>query len=645
MSTYFSSAKFLTAALALGLTAPGFAQSIAAKSTSAKPAANAAAPAPVVIPERERIVFLDYGNGLVQNKLLASARKDPIAAITASRTSGLTAEQGEDLRVAILIQLTETAPEKAFALLAEGQGVDRAEAGKAMAFAWGQRDPKSALSWLDAQPSTYNRYRLVASALEGWAEVDSSSAMEAAAVRPMNRATEFVIGRIAKKWFRDDPIAAMEWVRKQDALDPLLGKAAIMALAPTSPEFAAEIFLKLPQSERDDGPGRQVVFSWARKDPAGCLAWLKSLPMNDYVMSSFPIALSAVARSSPEMVPAFLAAIPADGDRSEAVRHIVTNMADRKAALEFLMKMPDSTLIVDAFVRVLREETGDDQAKLMAWTGKVPPGGKQSAVYGMIAGLRFAQDPPKAIAWVNTLDARHANAIATEIGERWAERDPVTAAVFLKKVTPGLVYDRMARIVNGSLKEKDPVAAAEWAATLPQSMESERTVQSAFGNLARYKPEEVVRILQTMQPGVIRDRAAQSAMDILGESKPSVGVEVLMQYTPRFQQEDAAKRLTEGWSKHDMVGARAWIASLPAGKIKNGAVGGVVNTLSVTKPAEAVELSAQIANPNYRLYILRSLFVAWYATDPTAAKAALATLDFPADKRAELENALAGKER
>ena len=94
------------------------------------------------------------------------------------------------------------------------------------------------------------------------------------------------------------------------------------------------------------------------------------------------------------------------------------------------------------------------------------------------------------------------------------------------------------------------------------------------------------------------------------------------------------------WIGRDPIAASEWLATWPAGNIKDEAVGQLVNKIYVEDPESALTWAASMEGPN-RLYTMARVLQTLQIKDPIAAANVLS--DMSEDDRRKIQQSLNGR--
>ncbi len=244
-----------------------------------------------------------------------------------------------------------------------------------------------------------------------------------------------VVSSSLAKWAKDDPLAAVEWVKKNSA--------------------------KFPDLITDDAK-RGLISGTANQDPRLAFKLIGELEIKEISQSINSIIRAA---KTPEERTAtltalreHLATLPDEKKRAElsenAVRRFADNIADAgfDAGTRWIDEAGFSPTELDSFVSGLQgsgksEETG----KWIEWIGEKLP-------------------PDKA-------DDRIENLV-----RNWTRNDFQAAGTWLAAAPDGPTKNAAIRSYAGTVAEYEPETATQWALTLPPGKDREQTLKTIYRN-------------------------------------------------------------------------------------------------------------------------------------------------------------------
>jgi hypothetical protein len=242
-----------------------------------------------------------------------------------------------------------------------------------------------------------------------WGKMDPEKAL-AYASEIGGRGQGFMTSSVLAGWASEDPKAAMEWFRGQDAngfeknimarglfegiVQKDVNMAAELAAAETDPELKGQFYDAIGRQQMKDAgldatrkwiddmiasgnvdPGllagtvEQVADRMANENPKGVIEWAMALPAGRAQENALEEGIQAWARVDPTATSEYLAAMPAseakDGAVSDFARVIVRE--DPKSAVTWAASISDPERRERALVRTAQEWHQQDAAAASAW--------------------------------------------------------------------------------------------------------------------------------------------------------------------------------------------------------------------------------------------------------------------------------------
>jgi len=293
----------------------------------------------------------------------------------------------------------------------------------------GVGDFEAAVAHFRSLGITESRMGEYAQLLAAWAKVDPVAAL---AYTQKNTSSGFATNTILTSWAVTDPESAIRWAEtnhKGEGANPYLA-GIIRALAATDPQRAEQLLVGMPKSvERGEAldammphvlsQGAEATRAWvdritdeslrngammrsaeqlAETDPADTAAWLMANP-SEATQRRMDDVYRVWARANPNEAIQSFAAMPAGGERSNALRGVVNALAvdNPQTAFAMLDQYPsdvtdravqnvvwhsfgsDPTLAVSQISRITdeRDRNRTYQRMIQSWHGRDPVAAKQ----------------------------------------------------------------------------------------------------------------------------------------------------------------------------------------------------------------------------------------------------------------------------
>ncbi|MCD6049164.1 MAG: hypothetical protein K0Q55_567 [Verrucomicrobia bacterium] len=259
-----------------------------------------------------------------------------------------------------------------------------------------------------------------------------------------------------------------------------------------------------------------------------------------------------------------------------------------------------------------RSQWGEALAKIRA---EVDPELRASGLKALTAG---DADPRGAISWML---AEEADETAKEAGlgllRQWAEKDPATAAAWLKESTmaknlreeavkqvalawtgtsvaeairwaEGLPENERNRAVLQIADESTrttPVEALRLAAKLPSGAERDGLIEHAAAEWTTKAPAEAAAWAKGMVEGEVKDRTMVAVISAWGDTDPAAAAEMAISSLPAGRPlDDALVGIVQRWAQKEPENALAWVNRFPEGALREVAL----ENISRLRPETAV---------------------------------------------------------
>lgn len=252
-----------------------------------------------------------------------------------------------------------------------------------------------------------------------------------------NGMSEHVISSSLAKWAKDDPMAALEWVRKNGE--------------------------KFPDLVNDDAK-RGMISGAAANDPKLAFQLIGELGLknsNDAIRSIVDAATTPEQRTATlAALREHLAAMTDEKARAEASNNAVQSLASNAAkdGFESGSKWIESAGLTPEQLANLGSSgfswsvKGDDTGKWVEWMGKTLPAGNVSG-----SGIR-------------------------NMVSNWTQNDYQAAGKWLSSTPDGPAKNISIRSYAETVSKYEPETAAQWAMTLPPGKDREHTLATIYQN-------------------------------------------------------------------------------------------------------------------------------------------------------------------
>jgi hypothetical protein len=303
---------------------------------------------------------------------------------------------------------------------------------------------------------------------------------------------------------------------------------------------------------------------------------------------------------------------------------------------------------------VLVEVSVKDPAAAFAAISKLPAGGAQNLSFLAVLSNLVDQDPQAALDALREHRSLGSAWIDPEIFEKWAGKDPSSAASAALNLPPSA--DRNNALINvaAAWAAQDPAGALAWANGLPAGSEKTNAVNAAIKAMALQDPttaaaaalqlpgssnrnellgDVATNWAQTDPAGALAwaDKnltgdaflsAATGVLNQMGQTDPRAAAAALAQIPDLNVIAQAVPDLATNWAQQDAPAAMQWAQSLPADNVavRNSAFTNVLKIWSASDPAGAANYIQQnlAGDPSFST-LATQVVNSWGSSDPQAA--------------------------
>ena len=397
--------------------------------------------------------------------------------------------------------------------VAQATTAARAEAEKAAAQRTGIPMPRgingTSLNEIMSAPGPLDRFQGIFSHVQNLPadqiEAEILLAREAMQAGNFDPERLFAMHLLMTRFGLEQPDRAVTWLNGQDMMTRGFGTATVLAsLASKDPQAAAKFFndpdnpiLKMPRVGSFAALG--VAREWSRSDPAGAMAWAKSLP---------------------------------EDSRAGAYTGLVGGM------------MAGDPL---AATRTAKE---------------LPPGEERERLMGNIAETWGNKDPKAALAWAATLEGEEKTEANKKALNGWANKDPKAAAAHLATLSPA-EGDKYVGAVAGRWANRNPSEAAAWLTLQPEGEGRKEAMGSVMGSWSETEPEKASAWLVTQPVGASKDTGIVTLANSEVKSDPEAALTWAATINDPTTRALQLKANVRQWARRDAPAASQWVTSTP----------------------------------------------------------------------------------
>lgn len=349
--------------------------------------------------------------------------------------------------------------------------------------------------------------------LDTWSKTDPASALQTLGAEFVrNDFHQWPTREAVRRWMEKSPRAAFDWLVARDAAlaetsgsdrSVLQNISWLMGDKPETARAVADLLAARPDLPGQSDSLRQITYQWTQRDPAGALAWLKTIP--DPERRAALIAANMQGTLKPEDFFAFAFELPKSDMRTGHIGNFVAGWAlnDPDAALAWLDSHSSPELDAAASrvqgVLIAKLASSDPASALARWQA-LPPADRATSAEPF-ANAWAATDPAAALAWIK--DQIQTDGAHSQVGmalldsyrsaaARLALTDPEALLRLATEVqNPNLLTNAYYVLANDHVfvSETGPqptplphARRAELLATIPDEKAREQSLTALLGN-------------------------------------------------------------------------------------------------------------------------------------------------------------------
>jgi hypothetical protein len=439
------------------------------------------------------------------------------------------------LRISDLTTRAEYDPAGAFsaALSLSDEGARRA-ALSGIATAWVRQDPASAMA-RTASLSDPLRTQIQQALASEWGRFDAAGFLAYVETTPN---PEVFVYSVQSLLGADPEVLLRIAARMSGTAARSIRSSAVFMLAQRDPAAAIAIADSMPPGEDRNRALQQIASAYAREDPAAALQWVRSLqpPSREAQLSAlssvasqdpllalelldqdaaagidrdmmWSMVSSSVAREHPEMLPQFAEKLLSRGDlaATNALGNLLMRWTseDPDAALDWVLSRRQG-LDPSILSTVGRQLATRDPQTAASYVDRLPLSLRDEWI-ASIAAPYARYDPEGALTWIARYQGQPGYEQAfRQVVQQSAQADPRAAAAMLSQASPDVVRGAAAAVTS-SWSRQDPRAAAQWAEDLSDPRARAAARRGAVSGWATSDVDGAERWALTLPEGDERD--------------------------------------------------------------------------------------------------------------------------------------------
>ena len=416
----------------------------------------------------------------------ALAQEDPEAALAWAKATSPLDGRTQHIASAIKGMITKDPAAAADAAMGEIEDLEqRNDVLSSIVSFWAQKDPQTALVWLDGQSSSEIKtkgYELVATQI---AATDPLAAIQLIE-KNLGSTGQSALSGIISQWANKDFDAAKNWFTSQPnpATFAAIFPTILDAWAQRAPSEAAEFLTNLPLGMSPNNKFLSVAKEWGASDRDAALTWAESLEDRSQRNSAMFGIYGQWASQDPQGAASQLAVVTNTSDRRALLYNIAKNWASRdpEATHSWLQSLPIKDRVSASSTALQSLASNQPQIaaqlydKLIAPNGAgeqaIRSGSRISSPAGLISREWAEYDPVAAAEWAASIPHEVEQIKAYEsLAREWAEYDPVATSQWIDGLPVGEARDGATTSLVAEVRRLEPATAFQWANTITNELE------------------------------------------------------------------------------------------------------------------------------------------------------------------------------
>ena len=223
------------------------------------------------------------------------------------------------------------------------------------------------------------------------------------------------------------------------------------------------------------------------------------------------LLLARWTRLAPEDAAAWAVGLTDPVERSKAVSQVavVWDESDSLAAVAWARSLSHEDGRDDLLLAIAHESIREGPARVIELAAELPAGCSRDELLAQAVGNWALRDPRRAADWAQALPTEAGRARALEaVAVNWATIDAVAAAGFaLENLASGKALDRAVVAMVQRWAQRDPNSAAKWIEGFAPGDLQSAVADNLMANWFAGDPQGPAGWLESLHPGALRDNA------------------------------------------------------------------------------------------------------------------------------------------
>ena len=367
-----------------------------------------------------------------------------------------TSENNRDTAVATLEEITSL--------------TDRRHAIQGLAGAFGKSNPEEAFAWAQSLTAPDEQSRALLSVIDALAGQNPRKAIAYFENHPHLFKDSQSVGRLAHRWARDEPSAALQWARENlTGEQQTVALQQIAQLLPESDPVAAQkIAMELPSGRERERIMRKLGEQKGNDTPEAALAWVRGLDTTDQA-SALVGVVESLAGQAPQHAAAFLESADLDNKLQARLASDIVgtwkNHHPREAA-QWAATLPEK-MGEQALRDAIAGWSRHDPEAAMVFVAELPETESKQKLVRESTARMMKGDYSQAAAWLENFDEGQSRQTAVgDLATRWVRSDAMEASTWIASLKQGPSRDSAVVAMVDQIEKSDPNSAYAWAATI-----------------------------------------------------------------------------------------------------------------------------------------------------------------------------------
>lgn len=335
-----------------------------------------------------------------------------------------------------------------------------------------------------------------------------------------------------------------------------------------------------------------------------------------------PVSAEAATQPKPTEMADFNLARIRSATNEATLNETLESMAlpELLKALEALNHPDESSSARPLKLRIFHRAAELNPEAAGKWAVEYLSGRERTDFLGNLAATWAGRDMDATIAWAKQLPDGDRVGAVSKIAYEATASDPRKALELARDLPEGQVRNEIITHIAGEWSAKSPEKIVEWAGQIRDEGLRQQVVSRVATAWADTNPASAAGLaLNSLPAGKLQDDAVMGIVQRWVQSQPADAAAWVGQFPEGRLRDTATEEVMKLWSDKNPADAGKWLDSLPSGSSRDAAASAYVGKVLETSPEAAGQWALQIGDESARTSALLRVSASWLASDPEKA--------------------------